>query len=141
MSSGPNARFTGKNSGSEVGWLGLYRDNGKEKGNHYSTIGFLLGLYRDNEKENGNYYSMIGYILWLYKDYKVMEKKTKTTSPKSFGCPGSSVLRFWTGCSCIVGSRGHANLRGHDFQISKKALIASALTISQTNLGHTVTIT
>ena len=27
--------------------------------------GILLGLYRDNGKENGNYYSIVGYILGL----------------------------------------------------------------------------
>ena len=26
-------------------------------------LGYILGLYRNNGKENGNYYSMIGYIL------------------------------------------------------------------------------
>ena len=26
----------------------------------------ILGLYRDNGKENGNYYIIIGYILGLY---------------------------------------------------------------------------
>ena len=30
-------------------------------------IGAILGLYRDNGKENGNYYSIIGYILGLYR--------------------------------------------------------------------------
>ena len=30
----------------------VYRDNGKENGNHYG----ILGIYRDNGKENGNYY-------------------------------------------------------------------------------------
>ena len=29
---------------------GLYRDNGKENGNYYSIIGFMLGLYWDNGK-------------------------------------------------------------------------------------------
>ena len=28
-------------------------------------LGILLGFYRDNEKEHGNYYSTIGYILGL----------------------------------------------------------------------------
>ena len=45
-----------------------YWDNGKENGNYYSTIGYILGLYWDNGKENGNYYSIIGYILGLYWD-------------------------------------------------------------------------
>ena len=27
---------------------------------------YVLGLYRDNGKENGNYYIIIGYILGLY---------------------------------------------------------------------------
>ena len=27
---------------------------------------YILGLYRDNGKENGNYYIIIGYILGLY---------------------------------------------------------------------------
>ena len=52
------------------GWQdwGLYRDNGKENGNYYNTIGYILGLYGDNGKENGNYYNTIGYILGLYGD-------------------------------------------------------------------------
>ena len=32
--------------------LGLYRDNGKENGNHYS----MLGLYMENGEEHGDYY-------------------------------------------------------------------------------------
>ena len=28
--------------------FGLYRDNGKEKGNYYSIIGSILGVYGDN---------------------------------------------------------------------------------------------
>ena len=40
--------------------MGLKRENGKEHGSYYST----LGLYWDNGKENGNYYS----ILQLYRD-------------------------------------------------------------------------
>ena len=32
-------------------------DNGKEKGNYYSIMGYILGLYGDNGKENGNYYN------------------------------------------------------------------------------------
>ena len=43
----------------------MYRDNGKENGNDYIIIGYILGLYwgyigdilgmyRENEKENGN---------------------------------------------------------------------------------------
>ena len=35
--------------------MGLYRDHGKENGNHYS----ILGLHWDNGKENGNYYSIL----------------------------------------------------------------------------------
>ena len=31
------------------------KDSGKENGNYYSIIGFILGLYWDNGKENGNY--------------------------------------------------------------------------------------
>ena len=31
-------------------------DNGKEDGNYYIIIGYILGLYWDNGKENGNYY-------------------------------------------------------------------------------------
>ena len=44
--------------------MGMYWDNGKENGNHYSMlglywgyigiIGVMLGLYWDNGKENGN---------------------------------------------------------------------------------------
>ena len=26
------------------GFIGIYRDNGKENGNYYSTIGYILGL-------------------------------------------------------------------------------------------------
>ena len=26
--------------------LGLYRDNGKENGNYYNIVGYMLGLYR-----------------------------------------------------------------------------------------------
>ena len=37
-------------------WVCVYRDNGKENGNYYST----MGLYRDNGKENGNYYGLGG---------------------------------------------------------------------------------
>ena len=36
--------------------MGLYRD----------YIGYILGLYWDNGKENGNYYIKIGYIVGLY---------------------------------------------------------------------------
>ena len=39
--------------GAGVGISGLYRDNGKEHGNYYSTIGYIgykSGLYRDNGK-------------------------------------------------------------------------------------------
>ena len=48
--------------------MGLYWDNGKENGNYYIIIGYILGLYWDNGKENGNYYIIIGYILGLYWD-------------------------------------------------------------------------
>ena len=41
--------------------LGLYRDNGKENGNYYSIMGYILGLYGDNGKENGSYYSIMVY--------------------------------------------------------------------------------
>ena len=41
--------------GQEQQICGELRDNGKENGHHYST----LGLYRDNGKENGNYYSTL----------------------------------------------------------------------------------
>ena len=30
------------------------------------SIGYILGLYWDNGKENGNYYSTLGYILGKY---------------------------------------------------------------------------
>ena len=44
-------------------YLGLYRgifwDNGKENGNYYSIMGYILGLYRNNGKENGNYYKWV----------------------------------------------------------------------------------
>ena len=39
------------------GYIGLIRDNGKEAGNYYIIIGYMLGIYWDNGKENGNYYS------------------------------------------------------------------------------------
>ena len=39
----------------------FFRDNGKENGNYYIIIGYILGLfgglYRDSGKEHGNYYS------------------------------------------------------------------------------------
>ena len=36
-----------------IGYMsGLYRDTGKENGNHYSRIGFILVLYRNNGKEH-----------------------------------------------------------------------------------------
>ena len=80
--------------------MGLYWDNGKENGNYYSIIGYILGLYWDSGKENGNYYSIIGYILGLYWDNAnyysiigyilgfyggIMEKKMETTI---MGCMG-----------------------------------------------------
>ena len=40
--------------------MGLYRDNGKEDGNHYVGLRDKRSKeywgYRDNGKENGNYY-------------------------------------------------------------------------------------
>ena len=41
---------------------------GKENGNYFIIIGYILGLYRNNGKENGNYHIIIGYILGLYRD-------------------------------------------------------------------------
>ena len=39
-----------------------------------------MGLYWDNGKENGNYYSIIGYILGFYwGTIGIMEKKMETT--------------------------------------------------------------
>ena len=40
----------------------------KKKETTIMGLGFwvILGLYRDNGKENGNYYIIIGYILGLY---------------------------------------------------------------------------
>ena len=35
--------------------LAVYWDNGKENGNYYIIIGYILGLYWDNGRENGNY--------------------------------------------------------------------------------------
>ena len=50
-----------------------YWDSGKENGNYYVIIGYILGLYWDTGKENGNYYVIIGYILGLYGQYvKIM---------------------------------------------------------------------
>ena len=49
----------------KVYWGYLYRDNGKENGNHYhyNRVYGSKGLYRDNGKENGNYYNnIIGYM-------------------------------------------------------------------------------
>ena len=48
--------------------IGLYWDNGKENGNYYIIIGYIIGLYRDNGKENENNYIIIGYITGLYWD-------------------------------------------------------------------------
>ena len=46
--------------------LGLYRDNGKENGNHKGHklyLGYrVLGLYRDKGKENGNHEDCRVYI-------------------------------------------------------------------------------
>ena len=39
-----------RGSGDQAFW-----DNGKENGNYFNIIGYILGLYRDNGKENGNY--------------------------------------------------------------------------------------
>ena len=33
----------------------LYWENGKEHGNYYSIIGYILGLYWENGRGNGNY--------------------------------------------------------------------------------------
>ena len=41
---------------------GLFRDNGKENGNYYIIMGYILGLYRDNER-NGNYH--LGFRVWV----------------------------------------------------------------------------
>ena len=38
------------------------RDNGKENGNYYSIIGYILKLHRDNGNENGSYYVITWYI-------------------------------------------------------------------------------
>ena len=32
------------------------RDNGKENGNYYVIVGYMLGLYWGDGKENGSYY-------------------------------------------------------------------------------------
>ena len=37
----------------------------------------MLGFYRDNGKENGNYYYILGYILGYIG---IMEKKMETTT-------------------------------------------------------------
>ena len=49
--------YIGRNIQDWAGWAGdaYYQCN----------IRAILGLYRDNGKENGNYYSIIGYILGL----------------------------------------------------------------------------
>ena len=46
--------------------LRLYWDNGKENGNYYSIIRYIVGIYWDSGKENGNYYSIIRYIVGIY---------------------------------------------------------------------------
>ena len=50
--------------------LGLYRDNGKEKGNYYNGLykvyRLILRVYWDNGRENGNYCNSIGYIMGIY---------------------------------------------------------------------------
>ena len=35
-------------------YVGPCRGNGKENGNYYIIIGYVLGLYKDNGQENGN---------------------------------------------------------------------------------------
>ena len=35
-------------------------NNGKENGNYYIIIGYVLGFYRDDGKENGNYNTIKG---------------------------------------------------------------------------------
>ena len=40
--------------------LGLYRDNGKENGHDYCTLGYMLGLYRDNGIMEA---AILGYIV------------------------------------------------------------------------------
>ena len=61
---------------------GYIGDNGKENGNSYIIIGYILGLYTDNGKENGNY----------YKDCFVNYTKAD--------CPPSSFV-FFAGCSYV----------------------------------------
>ena len=41
--------------------MGLYGDNGKENGNYYNVIGYIMGLYWDNGREVENYYTVIGH--------------------------------------------------------------------------------
>ena len=43
----------------------------------FSPVEIILRLYWDNGKENGNYYTIIGYILRVI--YWIMEKKMETT--------------------------------------------------------------
>ena len=45
--------------------LGLYWDNGKDKGNYYS----IWGLYCHNGKENGNYHSILGLYWAPFRPY------------------------------------------------------------------------
>ena len=47
-------------------------------------MGYILGLYRDNGKENGNHHGILG----LYRGYiGIMEKKMETTIVY-WGCIG-----------------------------------------------------
>ena len=42
-------------------------------------MGYILGFYRANGKENGNYYTIIVYILGLLGYVGLMDKKMETT--------------------------------------------------------------
>ena len=49
-----------------MGFMRLYRDNGKWKLLHYTRpyTGVILGLYRVNGKENGNYYFLQRFVFY-----------------------------------------------------------------------------
>ena len=48
--------------------LGLYWDNGKEKGTIIIVYWSNIWVYGDNGKENGNYYHSILGFIGLYRD-------------------------------------------------------------------------
>ena len=53
VSTNKNTNYSGANPDNIRAILGLYRDNGKENGNYYSIIGYILGLCWDNNIPKG----------------------------------------------------------------------------------------